>query len=90
MLSPIGRHLRKRPAVVPGLRPPVFGAHDDSHLKNCSVHHMGYHPKKTYMGNDTSKKHRQKKKENIVEEWRDLRLLCTYEGRDDNEKMNLT
>jgi len=44
MLSQKSDHLRKRPAVVPGLRPPVFGAHDDCHLKHCGEHHMCHHP----------------------------------------------
>lgn len=41
------KNLRKGPAVVPGLRPPVFGPHDDSHLEDSGVHHVGHHPKKT-------------------------------------------
>jgi len=46
-------HLRKLPAVVPGLRSPVFRTHNDCHLKHCCVHHVCYHPKKTYTGDET-------------------------------------
>lgn len=39
---------RKRPSVVPCLRPPVFGPDAHSHLKHCGVHHVCNHPHHTW------------------------------------------
>lgn len=50
MVAQTQTHLRKRPSVVPRLRPPVFGPDAHSHLKHCGVHHVCHHPHHTWQG----------------------------------------